>query len=400
MALFVLSYARKDGEPLVRKFFDRLCVDLSVMYPQEKEVGFMDTEGIPTGATWQETLGGKLESTPVLVPVFSPSFFASEQCGREVQAFLERLRIYLSSDPPPAVTPSCILPVIWLWENLAIHPTLRNIHYDNVNYPPKYRTKKTGMRMLVDLSKNRDQFKTLTNHLAIAINNALIAARTGAALPPIRTDYRTLPSAFANINASQGAAGPRSVQFAYVAPSRGQLGMIRQNLTTYGEAGRDWRAFDPACPSGIGHLSEAVAANLKMSYDVLSLDQQLTTKLDAVQETKGQVVFVVDSWAAQVNAYDGIFAEIDKEKYRGCPVLIPLNNKDDENRQKRSQLLESLTKRLPGRAFAGGLAFVPDIKDEVEYQSQLGRALAMRQSELIGAVTSTAATVAAPLPTI
>lgn len=60
MALFVLRYARKDGEPLVRKFFDRLCIDLSVMYPAEREIGFMDTEGIPTGATWQEALGGKL----------------------------------------------------------------------------------------------------------------------------------------------------------------------------------------------------------------------------------------------------------------------------------------------------------------------------------------------------
>ena len=55
MALFVLSYARRDGEPLVRRFFDRLSDELRVMHPNEKEIGFMDTEGIPTGAPWQRS---------------------------------------------------------------------------------------------------------------------------------------------------------------------------------------------------------------------------------------------------------------------------------------------------------------------------------------------------------
>jgi hypothetical protein len=114
--------------------------------------------------------------------------------------------------------------------------------------------------MLVDLAKNRDQFKTLTNNLAIAINNALIAAQAGRALPNVKVDYRTLSSAFATPNAASGATGPKSVQFAYVAPSRAQLGTVRQDVATYGAEGRDWRAFDPACPTGIGHLTEGVAA--------------------------------------------------------------------------------------------------------------------------------------------
>jgi hypothetical protein len=41
VALFVLSYARKDGEPLVRKFFDRLCLELEIMNPTEKDIGFI-----------------------------------------------------------------------------------------------------------------------------------------------------------------------------------------------------------------------------------------------------------------------------------------------------------------------------------------------------------------------
>ena len=36
MALFVLSYARKDGEPLVRKFYDRLCLEREIMNPTDQ----------------------------------------------------------------------------------------------------------------------------------------------------------------------------------------------------------------------------------------------------------------------------------------------------------------------------------------------------------------------------
>ena len=356
----------------------------------------MDTEGIATGATWQETLGGKLESSPVLVPVFSPSFFASEQCGREVQAILERIRVCAAGQAATAVTPNCILPVIWVWENLAIHPTLRNIHYDNVNYPNRYRSKITGLRMLVDLARNRDQFKTFTVSLAIAINNALTATR----LPSVKLDYRILPSAFATPNATVGATGPKSVKFAYLAPSRGELGTVRQHLATYGVEGRDWRAFDPSCPTGIGHLTEGVAASLRMSYDVISLDPQFTSKVEAAQQNNGQVVFVVDTWAAQLHGYDGIFAEVDKEEYRSCPMLVPLNNKDEENRSNQYHLLQTLAKRLPGRAAAGGLAFMPAIVDEYDYQAQLSRALATRQSELVGAMSQPPASPGQGLPNI
>jgi hypothetical protein len=137
-----------------------------------------------------------------------------------------------------------------------------------------------------------------------------------------------------------------------------------------------------------------------MSYDVISLDPQFTNKVEAAQQTKGQVVFVVDSWAAQLNDYDGIFAEVDKERYRSCPMLVPLNNKDEENHRKQSQLLEALAKRLPGRAATGGLAFMASITDEFDYQAQLGRALATRQSELVGTMSPPPAIPAPPLPNI
>lgn len=399
MALFVLSYARKDGEALVRKFFERLCVDLAVMHPTEAEIGFMDTPGIRMGATWQETLGGKLQSAPILVPVFSPSFFASEACGKEVQAFLERVRLHKANSVAAAPTPTCILPVIWLWENLSIHPSLRDIHYDNLGYPQKYRTKKVGLRLLADLGKNRDQFRTLSNALAVAINQALGEAQANGPLPQIDADFRALTSAFASVNPSPSLGARRSVHFAYVAPTQAQIANLRQNPKTYGATGRDWRAFDPSCATGIGHLSETVAAGLKLAYDVVPLDGQLSNRLDAVQQKSGQVVFVLDSWAAQLGEYDAVFTEIDKVQHRSSPVLVPLNDRDEENRQRRSQLLEAVANRLPGRAAMGGVALLSGINDESEFESQLARVLAARQSALIAATATSGAT-SSQLPVI
>ncbi len=389
MALFVLSYARNDGEPLVRKFFNRLCFELSTMYPGEKEAGFMDTQGIPVGSIWQETLGGKLQSTPVLVPVFSPSFFASHNCGQEVQAFLERIQLYASSNPRPAVTPRCILPVTWVWPNLTVHPALKDFQYQDVSYPQKYLDKIVGLRMLVELKHKRDQFLTFSNRLAVAINDALLA-QARAALPPGQTDYRELPNAFAAANASPVVSGPKSVKFAYVAPTRAELGLVRANVATYGAEGRDWRAFDPACPSGIGLLSEGVAAKLKMPYDALPLDAQFADRVDAAHATKGQVVFVIDSWAAKVSAYDKFFTDVDRDKYSDCPVLVPLNYRDEENRSKHVELMEALTRKLPNRAARGSLLI--SFVDEFDYEAQLGRTLAARQNELL----ATAVTVPAP----
>jgi FxsC-like protein len=394
VALFVLSYARKDGERLVKKFFDRLSARLSDLRPTAPEVGFMDTDGIPTGANWPQKLGGQLATAPVLVPLFSPRYFTREECGREIQAFLERIRLFEKNNPG-AGTPLCIIPVVWEWENLTIHPALRDIHYGNPNYPPKYRERKSGLRVLADLDKNRDHFKTFCDALGSAINLALNA---GAALPPIAVDYRTLPNAFESPNPSNPASGTRSVRFAYVAALQSELRTVRRNQTTYSQSARDWRAFDPVCPGGIGILSEGVAAELTLAHDTIPLDEGWSSQVDAAGSANGQVVFIVDSWAARVARFDPIFAELDQEKYRSCPVLVPLNARDEENNRERSELLDALSRKLPGRAAAKGNTFVPGIADEVEYQQQLARILAARQSELIGAAT--ARTGSAPLPMI
>jgi F-box protein 11 len=50
---------------------------------------FQDRDGIAFGEDWQERLDKALESTVVMLPILTPSFFASEACCSEVSKFLD-----------------------------------------------------------------------------------------------------------------------------------------------------------------------------------------------------------------------------------------------------------------------------------------------------------------------
>ena len=81
-------------------------------------------------------------------------------------------------------------------------------------------------------------------------------------------------------------------------------------------------------------------------------------------------------------------------------VWGPLNEKIEENRLKRSDLLDALARCLPSRAPAAAASFGTGIGDEVDFQSQLGRARAAGQSGLIGAAAMPTVETAEPLPSL
>jgi FxsC-like protein len=379
VALFVLSYARRDGEPLIRKFFNALCEELSPLhplYPPPTEVGFMDTLNTQHGESWSQILSREFCSARVLVPVYSPRFFYSEECGREVQAFLERGRAF-TRDIQHELWPRCILPVVWIWEDLEAylsHPILKTVSYGNKNYPQAYLDKKQDLKMLVKSGSR--PLHSLIRPLALNIHRAiqLAAADPLPSLDPIRWDE--LPNAFDIERPRAISKGPRCVQFAYLAPTLDRLPEGRKSLSNYGVRVRDWKAFDPECPTSIGSLSDSIATDMNLSIDHNSID------LNKFEPPKKIVVFVVDSWAAKVGGYAPILQKLDEAKYHAHPVLIPLNAKDPENQQRRGELVEDLRRLLPRRS-AEKNVFLGGIADENEYETSLRKVLATRQSQII-----------------
>jgi parallel beta-helix repeat protein len=53
---------------------------------------FIDRDDIDWGDNWRKRIEGSLDSTSLLIPVITPSFFQSTECRRELERFLDRER--------------------------------------------------------------------------------------------------------------------------------------------------------------------------------------------------------------------------------------------------------------------------------------------------------------------
>ena len=119
---FFFSYARADladaqhdNINYLEQFYldlEREIRGLRAVLPHEN-IGFRDLHagGIAIGSEWKPEVGKALCGARTLVCLYSPSFFASANCGKEVQVFLNRRQKAAESNhisPPPV-----IIPVMW-----------------------------------------------------------------------------------------------------------------------------------------------------------------------------------------------------------------------------------------------------------------------------------------------
>ncbi|MFK8908249.1 TIR-like protein FxsC, partial [Streptomyces sp. YS-3] len=118
---FFLSYAHtpkndprdKDPDLWVRRFFRDLSAHVMQLtaLPAGVPAGFMDQHVRP-GEDWQEQITEALALCRVFVPLYSPRYFLSEQCGREWFAFAGREALHQSRSEHHA--PPAIVPALWL----------------------------------------------------------------------------------------------------------------------------------------------------------------------------------------------------------------------------------------------------------------------------------------------
>jgi len=118
---FFLSYARANNSPLVRKFFDDLCLTIrgALGLPRSEPVGFYEEVGPQDN--WSAGASEALQSCQAMVCLLSPSYFHSELSGKEWQLFETRRRQY-GQRPAPV-----ILPVSWITTNGAAPEVVRDL---------------------------------------------------------------------------------------------------------------------------------------------------------------------------------------------------------------------------------------------------------------------------------
>jgi F-box protein 11 len=87
-----MSYARFDDrhdEGRLSRFRERLAAEVGLYIGEEFAI-FQDRNDIHWGQSWQERIEGALDAVTFLIPIITPSFFASPACEMEVTRFRER----------------------------------------------------------------------------------------------------------------------------------------------------------------------------------------------------------------------------------------------------------------------------------------------------------------------
>jgi hypothetical protein len=246
--LFFFSYSRADWEcdVYLAKFFDDLEMRVRMVGAAgDRKVGFRDEEGVKTGEDWTRKISAAVQTSHVLVCVYTPNFFSPgrthEFCAKEFRAFLER-------DPQHCYKPGVdqkgrelydqegrklyevrearnILPVLWLSERElvelhklpphAVHTIQYTLNFGNVPrtladqyraLADQYRAK--GMSLIT--TQRRGTYRQILTHLATRIVELAKNPLPSKATPP---DVRTLRSAFwepVEIAAADGAAAAHS----------------------------------------------------------------------------------------------------------------------------------------------------------------------------------------------
>ncbi len=376
---FFFSYARFDKDPYLKRFYDDLvdCVRVNAGGGRER-IGFFDSESIELGQEWPEELATALQTARVLVPVYTPSYFASEYCAREWQVFEERRRA--AGDRPPV-----ILPVLWVPQDKLpsnLPEAVLDLQYSHEQLGGIY--VQEGLRQLMRQRRYLDDRRQIIDGLA----ERIVEIARKHPLPPLPAppSVKQVPSAFqpppgtpaAPTPASPANVGPRYVQFIFVAGRRNEIEAqrLRKKLDYYGgEGGPDWQPYLPDVAEEIAFLANAVAISEKLRYEMVPLDANLIQRLDEAERDNKVVAIIVDTWTLRLEQYHRFMREYDKRSYQNCVVLIPWNY-DEETKRTEETLQQAVQLTFLNRCLSKDPnTFIDTIRSPEELRTSLSRAL-------------------------
>jgi FxsC-like protein len=353
---FFLSYAGRDaiGHKFLRKFYEELALEVgrAAGLPSKVtagEIGFFDETGIEAGEAWSATLTEALQTSRVFICLYSPSYFNSDNCGKELQLFRSRVDAWVAASPP-GPRPPLIIPILWQSaEHLPklLPEALAEIQYTHAEFGAVYA--KEGLYRLRSLRKYKDSYR----EFLMAFADRLTEVATQYEVPRLQTipSFAEARSAFQQtINAgapsgvsSNGQAGPRFAHFVYVAGRDVDLRGVRSRLDFYGpEGGRDWRPYHPEIPKPVGMITQGVATSENLFYEPLPLGEDLIQHLRKAESANSIVIILVDPWSIKVQSYRRQMMSYDENMFKNCGVLVPWNERDEETSQQLISLKDNL----------------------------------------------------------
>ncbi|MBP2704051.1 TIR domain-containing protein [Microbispora sp. RL4-1S] len=342
---FFLSYAhipshdparRDDPNRWVKKLFEDLCEhinNLTNLRPGAA-AGFMDVE-LRSGHHWPERLSEALATCRVFVPLYSPRYFESEQCGKEWAAFLHRLSNHAN---PEGQLPEAIVPALWI--PLPPHQlpeVAKSIQFAHEGQGPRYRDE--GFYGLIKVSSMRSQYQRAT--LTLARRIVEVAARTRISVMNPTPEYQAFASPFRDY------LPQRPLKVTVAAPSLSGLPKGR-NPYYYGHTPQGWNPY--RCETSTRPLA-AYAADIAAAHgfqaEIGSLEEHAN---ELTSETPlGPAVMLVDPWATTRADCQAQLRKVDRGGKRWVGVVVPWNDDDGQTARERARLRRSVDQCLPGR---------------------------------------------------
>src|SRR5436305_12081720 len=163
---FFLSYGRRDdvGDAYVSLFYEKLVevVAKKAGLPSEvkpEEIGFFDQSDVLPGDRWSDKIAEALRTCRTFVCLLSPSYLASEYCGKEFAVFQERME-------NKGTKPPLILPILWDWPEKVrknLPRVISQIQFAHKSFGDTYATE--GLSYLVRRGEHGDFIDKFAIHI-------------------------------------------------------------------------------------------------------------------------------------------------------------------------------------------------------------------------------------------
>ena len=149
--------------------------------------------------------------------------------------------------------------------------------------------------------------------------------------------------------------------------------------------GGDWQPFYPR-KRRIGSLAVHIASDEDLDFipSELPFSSNLSQDVLEAEKERRLVVLVVDSWTAELPAYQQVLQDFDRVNYFNCSVVVPWNEDDIETARRRAVLEQTILSAFPFRtALKHPIYFRDAIRSEAELREQLREVLIRLKAEVI-----------------
>ncbi|WP_406859204.1 TIR-like protein FxsC [Streptomyces sp. HUAS MG47] len=371
---FFLSYAHtpknhpndRDPNHWVEHFYRDLCDHVLQLtsLPAGVPAGFMDKQMQP-GEGWQESLSEALSYCRVFVPLYSPRYFLSEQCGREWFAFTQRAVNHQSRGNGNSV--SEIVPALWVpVPPRQLPQPAERLQFNHASFGDEYADE--GFYGLIKLKYLREQYERAVYLLAKRI--VRVAEETGLPDGDPHRDYLSVPSAF-------GPPGPaRRMDVSVLACSSTEL-PDQRGPDCYGTHAREWNPYRPDSSRPLVEHAAELVRNLDYRVNVGEFDADAGRML-ASGPPSAPGLLLLDRWALTTRHGRELVDRLCAEDRPWISVMVPWNRLDPESASREPELrdiadaalaprqLESAGHRSPGGGLLTLEAFNQELPRAVE----------------------------------